>query len=90
MSRPQFTLRALLVAMLIVGAFFGGASWQRHELQQEILQAREDSEGLQQENENLVLQIGTYEKFNRVLEIELARTRAAWETEALRRRPKGR
>jgi hypothetical protein len=32
MPRPQFTLRALLVAMLVVGAFFGGfAAGQRHE-----------------------------------------------------------
>ena len=29
MPRPQFTLRALLVAMLVVGAFFGGMAWQR-------------------------------------------------------------
>ena len=29
MPRPQFTLRALLVAMLVVGAFFGGMSLQR-------------------------------------------------------------
>ncbi len=29
MPRPQFTLRALLVAMLVVGAFVGGAAWQR-------------------------------------------------------------
>ena len=29
MPRPQFTLRALLVAMFVVGAFFGGAAWQR-------------------------------------------------------------
>lgn len=28
-KRPQFTLRALLVAMLVVAAFFGGAAWQR-------------------------------------------------------------
>ena len=27
MPRPQFTLRSLLVAMLVVGAFFGGAEW---------------------------------------------------------------
>lgn len=29
MPRPQFTLRALLVAMLIVAAFFGGMAVQR-------------------------------------------------------------
>ena len=29
MPGPQFTLRALLVAMLVVGAFFGGMEWQR-------------------------------------------------------------
>jgi hypothetical protein len=29
MPRPQFTLRALLVAMLVVGAFFGGMTLQR-------------------------------------------------------------
>ena len=29
MPRPQFTLRSLLVAMLVVWAFFAGAAWQR-------------------------------------------------------------
>ena len=29
MPRPQFTMRALLVAMLVVAAFFGGLSLQR-------------------------------------------------------------
>jgi hypothetical protein len=29
MPRPQFTLRALLVAMLVVAAFFGGMAVQR-------------------------------------------------------------
>lgn len=29
MSRPQFTLRALLVAMLVVAAFFGGMVLQK-------------------------------------------------------------
>jgi hypothetical protein len=29
MPRPQFTLRALLVAMLVVAAFFGGMALQR-------------------------------------------------------------
>jgi hypothetical protein len=29
MPRPQFTLRALLVVMLVVGAFFGGMALQR-------------------------------------------------------------
>ena len=29
MRRPQFTLRALLVAMLVVAAFFGGMAVQR-------------------------------------------------------------
>lgn len=29
MRRPQFTIRSLLVAMLVVAAFFGGMSWQR-------------------------------------------------------------
>ena len=28
MPRPQFTLRALLVAMLVVASFFAGAAWQ--------------------------------------------------------------
>jgi hypothetical protein len=30
MPRPQFTLRALLVAMLVVAVFFGGMAVQRH------------------------------------------------------------
>jgi hypothetical protein len=29
MPRPQFTLRALLVTMLVVAAFFGGMAMQR-------------------------------------------------------------
>lgn len=29
MRRPQFTIRALLVAMLVVAAFFGGMTVQR-------------------------------------------------------------
>ena len=29
MPRPQFTLRTLLVAMLVVGAFFGGMALQK-------------------------------------------------------------
>ncbi|MGH7134416.1 MAG: hypothetical protein ACREHD_01670 [Pirellulales bacterium] len=29
MPRPQFTLRALLVAMLVVGTFFGGVHFER-------------------------------------------------------------
>jgi hypothetical protein len=29
MQRPQFTLRALLVAMLVVAAFFGGIRFER-------------------------------------------------------------
>jgi hypothetical protein len=29
MPRPQFTLRALLMAMLVVAAFFGGMAWQK-------------------------------------------------------------
>jgi hypothetical protein len=29
MPRPQFTLRALLVTMLVVGAFFGGMALQK-------------------------------------------------------------
>jgi hypothetical protein len=29
MSRPQFTLRSLLVAMLVVGAFCGGIAFER-------------------------------------------------------------
>ena len=32
MPRPQFTLRALLVAMLVMGAFFGGMALQ-HQLE---------------------------------------------------------
>lgn len=30
MPRPQFTLRALLVLILVVAAFFGGMAVQRH------------------------------------------------------------
>lgn len=30
MPRPQFTLRALLVAILVVAAFFGGIATQRY------------------------------------------------------------
>ena len=40
MRRPQFTLRALLVAMLVVGAFFGGMAWQRHSAEPVQYQSR--------------------------------------------------
>jgi hypothetical protein len=40
MPRPQFTLRALLVAMLVVGAFFGGIWFERER------QRREDFKNL--------------------------------------------
>ena len=39
MPRPQFTLRALLVAMLVVAAFFGGVRFERER------RNREDDEG---------------------------------------------
>ena len=37
MPRPQFNLRALLVAMLVVGAFFGGMALQRRLDKPEII-----------------------------------------------------
>ena len=40
MPRPQFTLRALLVAMLVVGAFFGGMEWQRRAMRPVIFWER--------------------------------------------------
>jgi hypothetical protein len=36
MPRPQFTLRALLVAMLVVAAFCGGTAWRRAEDQKRL------------------------------------------------------
>jgi hypothetical protein len=41
MSRPQFTLKTLLVAMLVVAAFFGGMAWQR-ELSRPVSRTYED------------------------------------------------
>lgn len=35
MPRPQFTLRALLVAMLVVAAFFGGIRFERERRRRE-------------------------------------------------------
>ncbi len=35
MPRPQFTLRALLVAMLAVGCFFGGIHFERERQRRE-------------------------------------------------------
>jgi hypothetical protein len=35
MRRPQFTLRALLVAMLVVGAFLGGIQFERERRRRE-------------------------------------------------------
>jgi len=53
MPRPQFTLRALLVAMLVVGAFFGGAVFgtkrERQRLEAERAAVKQDREGLQYE-----------------------------------------
>ncbi|HVX14363.1 MAG TPA: hypothetical protein VHC22_24465 [Pirellulales bacterium] len=50
MPRPQFTLRALLVAMLVVAAFFAGAAWQRI--------------SSQKEQDRLLLQIKFWEDYN--------------------------
>jgi hypothetical protein len=57
MPRPQFTLRALLVAMLVVAAFFGGMAWQRHEWLTPLLKAEAMNDALQQENEVLRTQL---------------------------------
>jgi hypothetical protein len=35
MPRPQFTLRALLMAMLVVAAFFGGIRFERERQRRE-------------------------------------------------------
>jgi hypothetical protein len=35
MSRPQFTLRALLIGMLVVAAFFGGIHFERERRRRE-------------------------------------------------------
>ncbi|HWB10114.1 MAG TPA: hypothetical protein VG826_12870 [Pirellulales bacterium] len=51
--RPQFTLRALLVAMLVVGAFFGGGAWQYHRLALEKQGWEEKHRALQEENRQL-------------------------------------
>jgi hypothetical protein len=40
MRRPQFTLRALLVAMLVVAAFFGGIHFERERRRREDEKAR--------------------------------------------------
>ena len=42
MPRPQLTLRSLLVAMLVVAAFFGGMAWQRHSAEPVQYQWRHD------------------------------------------------
>ena len=54
MARPQFTLRALLVAMPVVGAFFGGVivgrrvdSHERGTLTKMILDLGQDNEKLE-------------------------------------------
>ncbi|HWB12274.1 MAG TPA: hypothetical protein VG826_23805 [Pirellulales bacterium] len=36
MPRPQFTLRALLVAMLVVGAFFAGVALERERQRRQV------------------------------------------------------
>lgn len=42
MPRPRFTLKTLLWLMLVVAAFFGGASWQHRLLRQRIYHLEEE------------------------------------------------
>ena len=50
MHRPQFTLRALLVAMLVVAAFFGGMALGLHRNAQERNNLREAVERLAEDS----------------------------------------
>lgn len=54
MPRPQFTLRALLVAMLVVGAFFGGMRF--GERREKARLEREASEEALRRNEAMALE----------------------------------
>ena len=47
MPRPQFTLRALLVAMLIVAAFFGGVRYERERRRREDAAIAEQKAGME-------------------------------------------
>lgn len=46
MRRPQFTIRALLVTMLVVGAFFGGIHFERERRRREDDAIARQMEGL--------------------------------------------
>ena len=46
MSRPQFTLRALLVAVLVVAAFFGGSALERKRQTRLQIELRSASEAV--------------------------------------------
>lgn len=84
MRRPQFSLKTLLWLMAVVAAFCGGASWQRYRLRQALADVQDANDVLRQENENLLLEARSYKTYNRTLEIEAARSRAALEIEARR------
>lgn len=51
MPRPQFTVRALLVAMLVAAAFFGGMSFEKDRRRREDEAAARNAESLRRADE---------------------------------------
>jgi hypothetical protein len=65
MPRPQFTLRALLVLMLVVGAFLGGVIYGRHETRRELEEAFQEAEATRSAAHNELKRILARELFGR-------------------------
>ncbi len=67
MPRLQFTLRALLLAMLVVGAFFGGVLYGRQQTRRELAEAFQEAEDTRSAAYNELKRILAKELFGRQL-----------------------
>lgn len=55
--RFQFSLRWLFLAMLVVAAFFGGAAWQRRQMQLKLRRNERQMEKMTQQTRSAVNEI---------------------------------
>jgi hypothetical protein len=62
MHRPQFTLRALLVAMLAAGCFFGGIHFERERRRREEARAAEQDPIIRQREADRLRLLGMMEQ----------------------------
>jgi hypothetical protein len=77
MPRPQFTLRALLVAMLVVAAFFGGSQFgakrERERLIDERIEVRKERENLMHDADVMAAAQKALGRFDNMSDKELAK-----------------